>query len=314
MAQQEDAPCAKEVPDVTAVEARGLTKKYGDVVAADGIDLVVPAGGVHGLLGPNGAGKTTFLRMLLGLVRPDAGTLRVREGVAGFAESPRFYPYLSAERNLALLADLDGGGAADRIDGVLQRVGLDERRREKAGGYSHGMRQRLGIAAALLRAPQLLVLDEPADGLDPAGIRAMRALVGELAGDGRTVLLSSHHMTEVEELCDTVTIMCSGRVVYSGTVEELRGRAPDPAHRLRTSDDAEALTLAGGLPGVRVGPHPEGGLTVHAEQPALDAFAVALGRAGVAVRALRLEATPLESLFFRLTEDVPTEDVPAEDA
>ncbi|MGW7005616.1 ABC transporter ATP-binding protein [Streptomyces sp. NPDC054933] len=300
-----------------AVEARGLVKRFGETTAVDGVDLTVASGGVHGLLGPNGAGKTTLLRILLGLVRQDAGTLRLfgRDRVAnqqyrlaGFVESPRFYPYLSAERNLALLADFDGGDAPDRIDEVLARVGLTERRRRKVGGYSFGMRQRLGIAAALLRAPDLLVLDEPGNGLDPAGIRDMRQLVRSLAADGLAVLLSSHHMAEVEELCDAVTIMRIGRVVYAGSLAELRSRAPDPAHHLATSDDASAAVVATGQPGVEVAGHPDGGLAVRAKPDQLDAYVLALGRRGIAVRALRLESTPLESLFLTLTEDEAEEE------
>ncbi|MDF3293544.1 ABC transporter ATP-binding protein [Streptomyces silvisoli] len=289
-----------------AVEARGLAKRFGGTTALDGVDLTVAAGGVHGLLGPNGAGKTTLLRILLGLVRQDTGDVRLFAGqphrLAGFVDSPRFYPYLSAERNLALLAAYDGGDAADRVDEVLARVGLADRARRKVGGYSYGMRQRLGIAAALLRAPDLLVLDEPGNGLDPAGIRDMRQLVRSLAADGLTVLLSSHHMAEVEELCETVTILRTGRVAYAGSLTELRSRAPDPAHQLATSDDESAAAVAADQPGVRVHDHPEGGLTVHARPEQLDAYVLALGRRGIAVRALRLEATSLESLFLTLTE------------
>ena len=289
-----------------AVEASGLVKRFGGTTALDGVDLAVAAGGVHGLLGPNGAGKSTLLRVLLGLVRQDAGQLRLfadqPHRLAGFVDSPRFYPYLSAERNLALLAAYDGGDAADRVDEVLARVGLADQGRRKTGGFSYGMRQRLGIAAALLCAPDLLVLDEPGNGLDPAGIRDMRQLVRSLATDGLTVLLSSHHMAEVEELCDTVTILRTGRVAYAGSLAELRARAPDPAHQLATSDDESAAALAAGRAGVRVSSHPGGGLTVHAATAQLDDYVLALGRNGIAVRALRLAATSLESLFLTLTE------------
>jgi ABC-2 type transport system ATP-binding protein len=180
------------------VEARGLVKRYGDVVAVDDVDLTVRAGDVYGYLGPNGAGKTTVLRMLLGLIRPTAGSVRIfgrdpqgdgaaaLERVAGFVEAPRFYPYLTGRKNLELLAALDGGDAAGRIDEALDVVELTDRARHRVGGYSHGMRQRLGVAAALLRDPRLLLLDEPATGLDPAGMRDMRALVARLslAGTG----------------------------------------------------------------------------------------------------------------------------------
>src|SRR3954467_9249609 len=170
------------------VEVRGLVKRYGAITAVDHVDLTVNAGDVYGYLGPNGAGKTTSLRMMLGLIRPTEGVVKLfgrdpldgvaaLEGVAGFVEAPRFYPYLSGLRNLELLAALDGGGARERIDDALHTVDLAGRAGDKVGGYSHGMRQRLGIAAALVREPRLLLLDEPATGLDPAGMRDMRALI-----------------------------------------------------------------------------------------------------------------------------------------
>ena len=220
------------------IAARGLVKRYGDVLAVDRVDLTVRAGDVYGFLGPNGAGKTTTMRMLLGLIRPDAGDVRLfgrdplregaraLDGVAGFVEAPRFYPYLSGRKNLEMMAALDGGDARARIDAALETVDLTDRARHKAGGYSHGMRQRLGIAAALLRAPRLLILDEPATGLDPAGMRDMRALIRRLADGGMTVLLSSHQLAEVEELCDRVAIVRDG-------ARRLRGRAERPPRRRR---------------------------------------------------------------------------------
>jgi ABC-2 type transport system ATP-binding protein len=288
------------------IEARDLVKRFEDTTAVAGVDLRVGSGRVHGMVGPNGAGKTTLLTMLMGLVRPDAGSIRVfgreghgLDGVAGFVESPRFYPYLSGRRNLALLADLDGGGAPARIDEALELAGLAGQAAVRAGGYSVGMRQRLGIAAALLRDPRLLILDEPASGLDPAGMRDMRALIARLAGEGVTILLSSHDMDEVEDLCDDVTIMRAGQVVFDGSMEELRDKAPDPAFRLSTSDDDKALTVAGS--GITVTSE-DGGLLVHAQRDQLDTYVIALGRADVAVRRLDLEASALKALFFRLTE------------
>ena len=235
----------------TPVEARGLVKRYGDVTAVDDVDLTVGAGEVYGYLGPNGAGKTTSLRMLLGLIRPDAGSAklfgrdplvegaRALDGVAGFVEAPRFYPYLSGRRNLELVAALDGDGAAGRIDEALDTVELTARAKDRVGGYSHGMRQRLGIAAALMRDPRLLLLDEPTTGLDPGGMRDMRALVRRLADQGITVLLSSHLMGEVEELCDRVAIVRTGRVVYEGSLPELLATTAG-RYALRTTDDVRA--------------------------------------------------------------------------
>jgi ABC-2 type transport system ATP-binding protein len=309
-------PSVADVTDQPAVRAEGLTKRYGPLTAVDGIDISVAEGEVYGVLGPNGAGKTTFLRMLFGLIRPDAGTLEVfgrswqrhgtaaLDGVAGFIESPKFYPYLTGGKNLQLLAGLDGGAAAGRIDEVLHTVDLTGREKDKVGGYSFGMRQRLGVAASLLRDPRLLVLDEPANGLDPAGIRDMRALVQRLASSGLTVLLSSHDMDEVEEICDNVTIMKTGSVVYHGTIAELRRQAPPQAHLLRTSDDAAALALAGGRPGLAVVPA-ERQLAVRGTQDAVDGYVSAVVHAGLAVRSLSLGEAPLEALFFMLTESSP---------
>jgi ABC-2 type transport system ATP-binding protein len=292
------------------VEVRGLVKHYGELVAVDNIDMTVEPGDVFGYLGPNGAGKTTSLRMMLGLIAPSAGsvrlfgrnpheTVRALDGVAGFVEAPRFYPYLTGRKNLELVAAFDGNGAAGRIDAALDTVELADRAGDKVGGYSHGMRQRLGIAGALLRAPRLLLLDEPATGLDPAGMRDMRALISRLAGDGVTVLLSSHDMDEVEDLCDEVTIMRSGRVVFDGTMERLREQAPDPAYHLATSDDDKALVVAGSeIDVTRDGDE----LLVRARREQLDAYVIALGRADIAVRRLDLEFSALKALFFRLTE------------
>jgi ABC-2 type transport system ATP-binding protein len=213
-----------------AVEVRGVTKWFGETTALHGADLSVVSGEVHGLLGPNGAGKTTLLSVLFGLVLPDEGSVRLfgrtraesgarwLDGVGGFVETPRFYPYLSGRGNLTVLAGLDGGDAASLIDVALDRVGLDGTvARRKVRGYSLGMRQRLGLAAAMLRRPRLLILDQPAKGMDPAGIRELRATLRRLAADGVTVILSSHDMAQVEEICDSVTIMASGRVAAGST-------------------------------------------------------------------------------------------------
>jgi ABC-2 type transport system ATP-binding protein len=299
-----------------AVDAVGITKKYGSLVAVNELSMAVAEGEVYGVLGPNGAGKTTFLRMLFGLIRPDSGTLeilgrtwqqdgpRALDGVAGFIESPKFYPYLTGRRNLELLAGLDGGGAASRIDGAIDRVDLTGRDRDKVGGYSFGMRQRLGVAAALLRDPRLLVLDEPANGLDPAGIRDMRALVKRLAASGLTVLLSSHNMDEVEEICDNVTIMRTGDVVYHGTIDRLREQAPQQAHRITTADNAAALALGDAHPNLQIVAR-DGALHARAEQAVIDGYVARLVAAGIAVRGLALDEAPLEALFFMLTETSP---------
>jgi len=295
------------------VKARGLVKRYDEVLAVDHVDLNVRTGDVYGFLGPNGAGKTTTLRMALGLITPTEGTVelfgrdplrqgaRALEGVAGFVEAPRFYPYLSGRKNLELLAALDGDGAARRIDEVLAVVELSPRAKHKVGGYSHGMRQRLGIAAALLRRPRLLILDEPATGLDPAGMRDMRQLIRRLADEGITVLLSSHQLPEVQELCDRVAIVDSGRVVYEGALADLR-RQGGAGYRLRTTDDARALEVARNQRGVDHAASGEHGLVFQAQEGDVGELSLALARAGVGILSLTPELATLEDLFFRLTE------------
>ncbi|MGD0063954.1 MAG: ABC transporter ATP-binding protein [Streptosporangiaceae bacterium] len=295
------------------VEARGVTKWFGATTALDAVDCVVGPGVVHGLLGPNGAGKTTLLSALFGLILPDEGTLRLfgrsrgeagpswLDGVAGFVETPRFYPYLTGRRNLAVLAGLDGGDAAELIDEALERTGLAGAGRRKVRGYSLGMRQRLGLAAAMLRRPRLLILDEPANGMDPAGIRDLRTALRRLARDGVTVILSSHDMAQVEEICDSVTVLSRGQVAFAGRLDVMRTDAPDAVWRLRTSDDAAAAELSRSCAGVKAASHDDGGLVVHAAQDRLDDYVLRLGRDGVAVRGLELDTTPLEALFFQLT-------------
>ena len=294
------------------VAARGLVKRYGDIVAVDHVDLTVERGDVFGYLGPNGAGKTTSLRMLLGLIRPTDGKAslfgldplvdgaRALDGVAGFVEGPRFYPYLSGRRNLRLLADLDGGVPSARIEEVLEVVELRDRGSDRVGGYSHGMRQRLGIAASLLREPQLLLLDEPTTGLDPAGMRDMRELVKRLAGEGITILLSSHILAEVEELCNRVAIIRRGRIIYEGLLDELLGSAGG-GYVLRATDPerARVLLLAHGVDGVQL---VDGELRFQAEPAAVEAASVALGQAGIGISALVPRTATLEELFLGMTE------------
>jgi ABC-2 type transport system ATP-binding protein len=301
------------VSDAPPVRARGLVKRYKDVLAVDHIDLNVDAGDVYGFLGPNGAGKTTTLRMCLGLIVPSEGTVELfgrdpmragagaLEGVAGFVEAPRFYPYLSALKNLQLLAALDGDGAGERIDEVLEIGELAPRAGHRVGGYSHGMRQRLGIAAALLRRPRLLLLDEPATGLDPAGMRDMRALIRRLADEGITVLLSSHQLPEVQELCDRVAIVDRGRVVYEGALADLR-RQGGAGYRLRSTDDARALAILAAQPGVEHALAGEHGLSFQAQERDVGALTLALAREGIGILTLTPELATLEDLFFRLTE------------
>ncbi len=296
------------------IEIRGLVKRYEEIVAVDNVDLTVEAGDVFGYLGPNGAGKTTSLRMMLGLIRPTAGSVRLfgrdpqlgvaaLDGVAGFVEAPCFYPYLSGRANLELCAALDGGEAERRIDEVLEIVELSDRAKDRVGGYSHGMRQRLGIASSLLRRPRLLLLDEPATGLDPAGMRDMRELIRDLAARGMTVLLSSHLLVEVEELCNRVAIIRSGRVAYEGSLADLRRRA-GVSYRLRTSDDERARRVCVAQAGVKkVREAVGGGLFFNAAaEQAVGELSLALAESGALVLELTPRQATLEDLFFKLTE------------
>jgi ABC-2 type transport system ATP-binding protein len=297
----------------TPVEARGLVKQYGRITAVDNVDLTVNRGDVYGFLGPNGAGKTTTLRMMLGLIYPTAGSVRLfgrdpivegaaaLDGVAGFVEAPRFYPYFSARTNMQMMAAYDGGDAVSRVEAALDTVELTARAGDKVGGYSHGMRQRLGIAAALLREPRLLILDEPATGLDPGGMRDMRALIRRLADDGMTVLLSSHLLAEVEGLCDRVAIIRAGRIVYEGAIADLKATAKT-GYRLRTSDNTAAVAVCEAQAGVASVRLDDTDIHLDAAEPAVAELSVALVESGVRITALVPESATLEDLFFRLTE------------
>jgi ABC-2 type transport system ATP-binding protein len=295
------------------VEARGLVKRYGDIVAVDHVDLTVEPGDVYGFLGPNGAGKTTTLRMLLGLIRPTDGAVklfgrdplvdgaRALDGVAGFVEGPRFYPYLSGRKNLELLANFDRMGTVrSDIDGVLDLVELSDRAKDRVGGYSHGMRQRLGIASSLLRKPKLLLLDEPATGLDPAGMRDMRALVRTLADQGMTVLLSSHLMSEVEELCNRVAIIARGQIIKESKLADLLAAAGGH-YELEVDDPQRALSVlrAQGVDSVTTAGRV---LSFRADRAEVARLSVALGRAGVGIYGLSSTSPSLERLFLSLTE------------
>lgn len=306
-----------------AVEVRGIRKRYGDRDVLADVSLLVRPGCLHGLLGPNGAGKTTLMRVMFGLIQSDAGSVHllgtpvrsttdpIAEGVAGYVDAPAFYPYLSGRRNLSLLARLDGGPSSNRralVEQALEQVGLSTRADVAVSGYSAGMRQRLGLAAALLRSPRVLVLDEPTSSLDPGGARDVRALVKGLAERGVAVVLSSHDMAEVEELCDEVTVINQGQVVYAGGVEQLRLRAPAALHVVHTSDDRAAHEVGSGRRGltVRHSSADEGGLEVAGDVDALDAYTIALGQAGIALRSLERRTRSLESLFLELTGDRET--------
>jgi ABC-type multidrug transport system ATPase subunit len=305
------------IPDLgTAIQTEGLTKRFrSGQVAVDRIDLLVPRGSVYGFLGPNGSGKTTTIRMLLGLIAPTAGTLEllgrpipraaaeVLPRVGALVEGPAFHPHLSGRRNLARLdaADRtsDPGTAVARIGSALERVGLTAAAGKRYRAYSLGMRQRLGIAAALLQPRDLLVLDEPTNGLDPQGTREVRALVESLAHDGATVLLSSHLLSEVDQVCTHVGVMHVGRLVSQGTIADLRAAAAPRVHvRTARPDDAAAVLRRLGVRGV----------TVHSGEVVADlgssepeALLRTLVLDDVPVREFRVDTADLEDVFVALT-------------
>ena len=289
------------------------------MIALDDVDLDVAPGEVHGLVGPNGAGKTTLLALLLGLAQADGGeleifgcpvrrTLALPAGVAGFVDGPGLYPSLTARQNLAALARLRGDGSGG-IDDVLERVGLTDVADDRVRGFSLGMRQRLGLAAALLTTPRLLVLDEPANGLDPAGTRDVHRVLTELAAGGTAIVLSSHRMDDLAALCSEITLLARGRVVFSGPITELAAGADELDYRLRTSDPTAAGRVAAATPDVRVVPNDDdlyqrrdaGALVVRASLPALDDLVARLVGGGVAVRELSPVVPPLEAAFLALT-------------
>jgi len=299
-----------------ALETRGLTKRFrSGQVAVDALDLVVPSGSVYGFLGPNGSGKTTTIRMLLGLISPTAGehhllgqpmpaaAADVLPRVGALVEGPAFYPYLSGAANLARVdaADrtVDPGKARERIGGALERVGLSAAAGKRYRSYSLGMRQRLGLAAALLRPRDLLVLDEPTNGLDPQGTREVRTLIREVAADGTTVFLSSHLLSEIEQVCTHVGVMSRGRLVTAGSLADVRAGA-EARLAVDTPDTARAAQVLAdlGLREVAVGGDGVSGLL---DGLASERATAALVAAGVAVRQLQVVRPDLEELFVSLT-------------
>ncbi len=289
------------------MSAEALTKRYGSVVAVDGVDLTVHRGEVFGFLGPNGAGKTTTLRMLLGLVRPSSGRASILGRPPGnpdalrrtgsLIEGPGFYPYLSGRTNLELMARY-AAVPTSRVMPALKAVDLAGRAGDKFGSYSLGMKQRLGVAAALLKDPELVILDEPTNGLDPQGMRDMRQLIVDLGRQGRTVILSSHLMGEVQAVCERVAVIDRGRIVTVGTVEELRGESE--LEVTATPSDIAASTLRA-LPYVEDVRRGDGHLLLKVPTSHTANITRELVRAGVAVTGLRRTERQLEDVFFDLT-------------
>ena len=299
------------------VETSRLRKRFGDRVAVDDVDLRVPRGSAFGYLGPNGAGKTTLIRMLLGLTGATSGTMHLlgrpvpAERTAALArvgaivEEPRFHGHLTGRENLTVIAAAREPEAHDRIDGALARAGLSQRADERVKRYSLGMRQRLGVARSLLADPELLILDEPTNGLDPAGMREFRDMIRGFVAEGRTVLLSSHLLDEVEMICDAVAIVDRGRVVMQGSIADL-ARGGEQTILIATSDEERALALLGEnravasavaeTEGIRVRLRPD----VEAE-PAADDLGRRLVLAGLAIRRFEPARASLEQRFLEIT-------------
>ncbi len=299
-----------------AVEVHGLTKHFGIQVAVDNVDLLVPRGSAFGYLGPNGAGKTTLIRVLLGLTRADGGTMallgvpvpgqrsRALARVGAIVDEPRFHGHLTGRENLHILAAARGGGAENQIAPALDRTRLTGRADDKVSAYSMGMRQRLGLAACLLADPQLLILDEPMNGLDPAGMHEMRDILRGLVDEGRTVMLSSHLLDEVERTCDAVAIVDHGKVIRQGPIHELVGGAGVVAEVQCSDPPAAARALSQGTfaDGIAVS---EDGLNVTlAAGPAREQTAEINRRLvedGISVYGLRQTHTSLEDWFLSVT-------------
>jgi ABC-2 type transport system ATP-binding protein len=286
------------------IVTQGLTKRYGELFAVRDLDLTVRAGEVYGFLGPNGAGKTTTLRMLLGLIRPTAGRVLLNgrapgalDGVGALIEGPAFYPYLSGRDNLRVLAR-HAAVPGRRVDVVLDLVDLSARAGDRYATYSLGMKQRLGVAAALLKDPRLLILDEPTNGLDPAGMADMRTMVRRLGAAGCTVLVSSHLLGEVEQICDRVGVIFHGRMVSEGTVADLRGTAD--LRVVATPLDRAAAHLRA-LLGPGAVNLVDGGLQVAVAADRAGEINASLVSAGLTVSELRMVERDLEAAFFELT-------------
>ena len=300
----------------TVIQTEELTKRYGRVLAVDGLSLNVPRGRIFGLLGPNGSGKTTLMSMLLGLVRPTSGSFslfgtpptgggldRQLHRIGALVETPTFYPYLSGRNNLAYFQGISGRDDAKELDSLLEQVGLAGRGGDKFQTYSLGMKQRLGLAYTLLGDPELLVLDEPTNGMDPAGMAEVRDLIRGLAGDNRTVILSSHLLNEVEQVCDSVAILSHGRLIAQGDVADLLQAEGRPQVRLRTTDDRMAYEILNALAWVSSVSADNGYLVATVEPDRSWEITAALSRNQVYVAEMAPAQISLEQYFLDVTHE-----------
>ncbi len=293
------------------IQTDGLTKRFGKITAVDDLSMEVRRGHVYGLLGPNGSGKTTTMGMLLGVLRPTAGSFQLfgsaarheesLRRVGAIIESPAFYPYMTGRQNLEYFRFISGRGSSKDVDDLLERVGLAGRGDDKFRTYSLGMKQRLGIGYALLGDPEIVCLDEPTNGLDPAGMIEVRELLRSLGGD-RTVLLSSHLLHEVEQVCDSVTIISKGKLVVQGEVAELVRSAKGEQVRVKTTDDVKAREILSALDWVgEVGATEDGALFVMAPIERSGELTAAMSRSEVYVTEMGPVQTSLEEYFLDVT-------------
>ncbi|MDE2845588.1 MAG: ATP-binding cassette domain-containing protein [Gemmatimonadota bacterium] len=293
------------------IETKSLTKRFGDILAVDDLSLKVPRGHVFGLLGPNGSGKTTTMGMLLGLVRPTAGSFRLFGGstphsealyrTGAIVEFPSFYPHLSGRDNLAFFQQISGNGDSVELDTLLEKVGLAGRGKDRFHTYSLGMKQRLGLAYVLLGDPDLLILDEPTNGMDPDGMAEVRDLIRSLGDGERTVLLSSHLLHEVEQVCDSVAILSHGRLVVQGRVDELVQSLEGETVLLRTTDNTKAIELISKLDWVDDVTSKDNSILVSAPAERSAEISEVLSRSAVYISKMTSGQMSLEEYYFRIT-------------
>ncbi len=293
------------------IQTEGLTKRYGNILAVDNLSIQVKRGHVYGLLGPNGSGKTTTMGMLLGLLTPTSGAFSLfgetdnleasLRRIGAVIETPSFYPYLSGRRNLAYFQGISQRGTPDELDRLLDQVGLADRADSKFNTYSMGMRQRLGLAYSLLGDPDIVILDEPTNGLDPEGMIEVRELIRSLGDGQRTVLLSSHLLNEVEQVCDSVTILSKGKLIAQGSVAELTHSIGKEQVRMKTTDNAKAQSILTGLEWVGEVTCNDGALIVTAPVERTAELSAALAHEEVYLAELVPIATSLEEYFLQVT-------------